>query len=286
MLSPHGVGGRVTPAELSPGLRSGVVQVGSQSLHRLAREECREADRTLQRFQRQHHQSCEPVGKPEEVPPATGVPAPEAEEAADCGRLPREDVPGVGWWNPRENPRRRLGRQSRAEAAPLRSRDGPDSRPEPRRFREGGPFRSASPSPFGFPLNSPVPSDADEALTSEPEPLSQEPWWVDDDGVTVRDENSLILAVAAGPEDAEFIARAPRCSTPFGAPSSASNTRRRHPRTGHRVTAGSRVFAKRRAATKNTTLPFPSRVRCVLEPTARLGVADLQPGVIDHAPGH
>ncbi len=54
------------------------------------------------------------------------------------------------------------------------------------------------------------PRDADEALASEPAPLSQERWWVDEDEVTVRDENRLIVATAAGPEDAELIARAPR----------------------------------------------------------------------------
>jgi len=37
---------------------------------------------------------------------------------------------------------------------------------------------------------------------------AEEVWWVDEDGVTVRDENRLIVAVAAGPADAELIARA------------------------------------------------------------------------------
>jgi hypothetical protein len=33
---------------------------------------------------------------------------------------------------------------------------------------------------------------------------------VDEDAVTIRDENRLIVAVAAGPEDAELLARAPQ----------------------------------------------------------------------------
>jgi hypothetical protein len=50
-----------------------------------------------------------------------------------------------------------------------------------------------------------------EAVQTERQPLSQEHWWVDDeDEITVRDENRLIVAVAAGPDDAELIARAPR----------------------------------------------------------------------------
>ena len=54
------------------------------------------------------------------------------------------------------------------------------------------------------------PRDADEGLTSEPTLLSHERWWVDEDEVTVRDENCLIVALAAGPEDAELISRAPQ----------------------------------------------------------------------------
>jgi len=54
------------------------------------------------------------------------------------------------------------------------------------------------------------PRDADQAMNGEPQPLSQERWWVDEDEITVRDENRLIVAVAAGPEDAELIARAPQ----------------------------------------------------------------------------
>ena len=49
-----------------------------------------------------------------------------------------------------------------------------------------------------------------EHPTAERPPLSQEHWWVDEDEVTVRDENRLIVATAAGPEDARLIARAPR----------------------------------------------------------------------------
>ncbi len=54
------------------------------------------------------------------------------------------------------------------------------------------------------------PEAAAEASTTERQPLSHECWWVDEDGITVRDENRLIVAVAAGPEDADLIARAPQ----------------------------------------------------------------------------
>jgi hypothetical protein len=46
-------------------------------------------------------------------------------------------------------------------------------------------------------------------LTPEREALTGEHWWVDDDEITIRDEHGLIVAVAAGPEDAQLIARAP-----------------------------------------------------------------------------
>jgi hypothetical protein len=49
-----------------------------------------------------------------------------------------------------------------------------------------------------------------EPASTERRPLSQERWWVDEDEVTVRDENRLIVATAAGPDDAQLIARAPQ----------------------------------------------------------------------------
>ena len=70
------------------------------------------------------------------------------------------------------------------------------------------------PKRFSFTLRLPAevarPDGAAEPMTAEREPRSQERWWVDEDGITVRDENRLIVAVAAGPDDAELIARAPR----------------------------------------------------------------------------
>ena len=54
------------------------------------------------------------------------------------------------------------------------------------------------------------PEEAPEPSTTEREAITGEHWWVDEDGITVRDENRLIVAVAAGPEDAELIARAPQ----------------------------------------------------------------------------
>jgi hypothetical protein len=50
----------------------------------------------------------------------------------------------------------------------------------------------------------------DEPAKTERRSISQEQWWVDEDDITVRDENRLIVATAAGPEDAELIARAPQ----------------------------------------------------------------------------
>jgi hypothetical protein len=52
------------------------------------------------------------------------------------------------------------------------------------------------------------PEVPDEPVRTEQRPV--EHWWVDEDEVTVRDENRLIVATAAGPEDAQLIARAPR----------------------------------------------------------------------------
>ena len=55
-------------------------------------------------------------------------------------------------------------------------------------------------------LSAPAPSSAPPRTTA---PQVPEHWWVDDDGLTVRDENRLIVATAAGPDDAQLIARAP-----------------------------------------------------------------------------
>ena len=65
-------------------------------------------------------------------------------------------------------------------------------------------FTVAVPEELGRPEAPPRP------VRPQRQPLGEEHWWVDEDEVTVRDENRLIVAVAAGPEDAELIARAPQ----------------------------------------------------------------------------
>jgi len=76
------------------------------------------------------------------------------------------------------------------------------------------------------------PEDAEQAFASEPALLSHERWWVDEDEMS--DENRFIVAVAAAPEDAELIARAPRVQE-------ARAPRARDggiPGTGHRAVEG------------------------------------------------
>jgi hypothetical protein len=65
-------------------------------------------------------------------------------------------------------------------------------------------FTVAVPEELGRPEAAPGP------VRPQRQPLGEEHWWVDEDEVTVRDENRLVVAVAAGPEDAELIARAPQ----------------------------------------------------------------------------
>jgi hypothetical protein len=62
------------------------------------------------------------------------------------------------------------------------------------------------PKRFSFTVRVPAelgrPEDAPDPSTTKREAGAGEHWWVDEDGITVRDENRLIVAVAAGPEDA------------------------------------------------------------------------------------